>query len=313
MKKILVTDSLWIFPEHEAKLRNAGFEVERLDKPEATEAELIEAVNGKAGYILGGIEKVTGKVIDAGTELQAIVFAGSGYQGYIPAWRYALQKNIKIANVPDGPTQAVAEWSMAAALAMTRGLFTLDRTGSTTFMTTNGIEGQSIGIVGLGNIAKRISEMLKPFRPKQILYTSRHRYEELEAGLSLNYRADLHSLLELSDIVFLCVSDDAGQNFFGDKEFAAMKNGALLVSFMHEGIINADALYAALKNGKINAISDIPMDKRFDAFPLSRWYSFKTINAFNTRNELQYTSDMATETIINLLTKGTDKNSIKAY
>ena len=52
---ILVTDNLFIFPEHEAKLREAGYEIERLDKPEATEEELIEAVKGKVGYILGGI------------------------------------------------------------------------------------------------------------------------------------------------------------------------------------------------------------------------------------------------------------------
>lgn len=54
MDKILVTDTLFIFPEHEARLRDAGFEIERLPKPDATGEELIEAVKGKVGYILGG-------------------------------------------------------------------------------------------------------------------------------------------------------------------------------------------------------------------------------------------------------------------
>ena len=51
--KILVTDSLFIFDEHVNKLEAAGFEVERLDKPEVTERELIEAIKGKVGYISG--------------------------------------------------------------------------------------------------------------------------------------------------------------------------------------------------------------------------------------------------------------------
>ncbi len=50
---ILVTDSLFIFPEHEHMLSEAGYEVVRLNKSEPTEAELIEAVAGKVGYIIG--------------------------------------------------------------------------------------------------------------------------------------------------------------------------------------------------------------------------------------------------------------------
>lgn len=52
--KILVTDSLFIKAKHVKKLEVAGYVVERLDKPNATEDELCEAVKGKVGYILGG-------------------------------------------------------------------------------------------------------------------------------------------------------------------------------------------------------------------------------------------------------------------
>ena len=59
--KLLITDNLFIFQEHEEKLKEMGFEIERLDTPQATENELIEALQGKDAYILGGIEKVTEK------------------------------------------------------------------------------------------------------------------------------------------------------------------------------------------------------------------------------------------------------------
>lgn len=49
-----MTDSLFIAPDHVLQLEEAGYEVERLDKPKATEAELVAAIKGKVGYILGG-------------------------------------------------------------------------------------------------------------------------------------------------------------------------------------------------------------------------------------------------------------------
>jgi hypothetical protein len=54
MNTILVTDSLFIETEHVARLEAAGFTVERLEKPQATEDELVAAIKGKIGYILGG-------------------------------------------------------------------------------------------------------------------------------------------------------------------------------------------------------------------------------------------------------------------
>ena len=74
---ILITDSLFIFPEHEEKIRTAGYKIERLNEVEAGEDELIKAVKGKVGYILGGIEKITDKVVEAGAELKVISFTGS--------------------------------------------------------------------------------------------------------------------------------------------------------------------------------------------------------------------------------------------
>ncbi|MHB8651943.1 MAG: hypothetical protein ACYC8S_02295 [Minisyncoccota bacterium] len=82
-KTILVTDSLFVFPEHEKVLRDAGYEIERLDKPIATEEELMKAVKGKVGYILGGIEKVTNRVVEEADELKAIVFTGSDWKQFM--------------------------------------------------------------------------------------------------------------------------------------------------------------------------------------------------------------------------------------
>lgn len=42
--KILVTDTLFVYDKHVKQLKDSGYEVVRLEKPDATEAELIEAI-----------------------------------------------------------------------------------------------------------------------------------------------------------------------------------------------------------------------------------------------------------------------------
>ncbi|MDB5195495.1 MAG: hypothetical protein JWO84_679 [Parcubacteria group bacterium] len=303
---VLITDSLFIFPEHEEQIRAAGYEIERLDKPEPSSEELVTAIKGKVGYILGGVEHVTEEVIDAADELKVISFTGIGYKDLIPAWEYATNKGIAITNAPDGPTHAVAEWAIGMAVAMNRGFFEVGRVGEKSFMTTKGIEGQHVGIIGFGRIGKHIAEMLVPFRPSSISYTSRHAH--LNMGLD---QKSLDGLLADSDILFLCVSKDAGTDFLDARELALMKDGALLVSFMHPGIVNEDALLKELESGRIRAASDNPAkDEAFKKLSLGTWYSLNASNAFNTATELKLTSDMTVTSLLNVLEKGTDQYKV---
>lgn len=147
--KILVTDSLFISDENVKELEKAGFKVERLDKPKATEKELVQAIKGKAGYILGGVEYVSKKIIDAGDQLKIISFTGIGYKDFID-WKYATEKGVAITNTPDGPTQAVGEWAIGAMLLMNCKFLEFGKFGDKTFGQTIGVEGLNIGIIGLG-------------------------------------------------------------------------------------------------------------------------------------------------------------------
>ena len=287
-------------------LTDAGYEIERLDKPEATEEELIEAVKGKVGYILGGTEKFTDKIIDAADSLKAIVFTGIGYKDFIPCYEYVTQKGIAIANTPDGPTHAVAEWAVTMALAMNRNIFDLGRAGEKKFMTSLGLEGQKIGIIGLGRIGKEITEMLKPFKTGEISY-----YSKNQKDVSGMRYSEMDELLKESDVIFLCVSKDAGNDFIDEKQLAQMKDGALLVSFMAEGIVNDQALVSELKKGRIRAVSDHPIhDESSKDLPMKTWYCSNGSNAFNTFTELKLTSDMATKSMLNILQTGKDKNRV---
>ena len=308
--QILITDSLFIFPEHEQILKDAGFDIQRIDKPAATEEELIEDIKGKVGYILGGIEKVTDQVINSADKLKAIVFTGIDYKSFIPSWKIATEKGIAIANTPDCPTHAVAEWAITMALAMNRNIFDLGRAGKKDFLTTRGLENQKIGVVGFGRIGREITKMIQPFRPQSISYYSQHKHEDSEQSLGINY-LELSHLLNESDIIFLCVPSFAGKDFLGASELALIKNGALLVSIVSDGVVNETALLAELQKGRIRAASDHPLkDSAANELPLSTWFCFKNSNAFNTFNELKYTSDTAVQSLLNLLKTGEDKNKV---
>ena len=113
--KILVTDSLFIFDEHIKKLNGAGFEVERLDKPSATEDELVSALEGKVGYIVGGIERVTEPLLKRVDGLKVIGVTATAWQSFVPGAEIAKSKGIMIANTPHANASAVADERTACA------------------------------------------------------------------------------------------------------------------------------------------------------------------------------------------------------
>ncbi|OGK19178.1 hypothetical protein A3G67_00240 [Candidatus Roizmanbacteria bacterium RIFCSPLOWO2_12_FULL_40_12] len=304
--KILITDSLFIFEEHEKRLRDAGFEVERLDKPKASEEELIKAVKDKDGYILGGIEKVTEPVINAANKLKGIVFSGSDWAGFVPAHELATKKGIAIANAPGANSTSVAEYTITLIFMMLRRALELGSTGDKTFMTTQSVSDVKIGIVGLGRIGTKVAKMLKGLGAKDICYWNRTRKQDLEKELGIKWLS-LEELFKTSDVITAHVSSQAGQVFTKDL-LNKSKDGVLFINTGADPTYDMDALYELLKAGKARAGFDENIkDERFKKLPLSVWFCSNENTAYNTHAANKLGSDMATETMINILTKGDDQ------
>lgn len=304
-KKILVTDSLFIFEEHVKQLESASFEVIRLDKPEATEAELCDAIKGKAGYILGGIEHVTEPVIQAADQLQAIVFTGADWAGYIPAHESATRKGIAIANTPGANTYAVAEYTLTLALMMLRRTLELGRLGEKTFMTAPSLKDVHIGIIGMGLIGEQFTRMLVSFGAKKISYWNRTPKPKLENELKISF-LPLEDLLSSCDLISTHVSSQAGQLI--NKLFVQkMKKGAVVINTGSHIAIDMDALYQQIVNNDVRIAVDYPLsEEHFQALPAYKCFFSNSGTAFNTIAAGKLASDMATTSLINILTKGTD-------
>jgi D-3-phosphoglycerate dehydrogenase len=300
--KILITDTLFMHEKHVSRLEKAGYEVTRLEKADATEAELIKAVQDMDGYIMGGVEHITEPVIEAANNLKAIVFSGTGYQTHIPGWQAAKDKGVAIANSPYANVYEVAEWALAATLAMQRNLFGLGPRGTQSFVTSASLPETSVGIIGLGHIGAQYADMVSKLGAKEVLYWNRSKKDTEYTAM------DLEELLGAADVLFLAVGDEAGHDFLTERELALMKQDALIVSIAHDHIINEDALYEAVKSGRIRAALDCISDfDRFKNLPADRWYGSNGSAAYNTMSFLVRASDMATETIINLLETGEDQ------
>ncbi len=305
--RILITDSLFIKEEHARKLTDAGFEVERLDKPAATEDELCAAVKGKAGYILGGVEKVTKKVIESADQLKAIVFTGTAWDGFIPGHELATQKGIAIGAAPHLNAYAVAEFGFATTLLMTRDLIGLQRGGNKTFETTKSLPDLKIGIVGLGHIGRQYAQMVRGAGAKRLFYYNRSSRPEFEKELDIK-ALDKDQLFATCDVIFVALHVGAGKHYIDRDDINAMKSNSLLVSIADPLLFDLDALHARLVKDEIRGAFDENIkEERFTKLPLDIWYTPNESSAFNTGRTVQEVSDSCVDTMINLLNTGEDK------
>jgi lactate dehydrogenase-like 2-hydroxyacid dehydrogenase len=175
----------------------------------------------------------------------------------------------------------------------------------TKFMLTKGLEGQSIGIIGLGRIGSRIAELVNGFRPKEVNYFSPHRHEDKEHELNVGY-CELPELLQRSDVMFLC-ADSRAKGLLSTAQFQDMKPDSLLINITHPGVIDELPLYETLNSSRIRAMSDHPMsDPRFADLPLDRWYCMNTSSTI-TEAGAKLISDTATNSLINVLATGKDE------
>ena len=111
--------------------------------------------------------------------------------------------------------------------------------------------GKRVLIVGHGSIGQSIEDRLIPFGVDIVRVARRAR----EGVHSIDHLLDL---LPSADIIVLIVPlTPVTTGLIGDREFAAMKQGALLVNAARGPIVKTDALVAALQAGRIRAVLDV--------------------------------------------------------
>lgn len=236
--------------------RYPDFSIEEQILPETTivsapggTPEEIVAVAGEARVILAGsLPKFTREVIGRLPALQALVRAGIGVDNIdLDAAREA---GILVVNVPDYGTEAVAQHTLAMALAAFRRLGEADRivrSGEWGFPDLRPIHvpGASVaGVVGYGRIGRRVAELLAAVGFGRVIvhdpYADAEQFENVP----------LDTLLGQSDLVCLHAPAPAdGTALIGAAELAMMKQGCVLVNTSRGILIDDAALAEALPSG----------------------------------------------------------------
>ncbi len=114
----------------------------------------------------------------------------------------------------------------------------------------DGYEGITIGIVGLGRIGRRLTDLLKPWRVRILAYDP---YCEIARfTLSGVVRSNLETLLRESDVVSLhCTLNETSRRIIDAKTLAMMKPTAILLNAARGGVVDEAALIDALGKGII--------------------------------------------------------------
>lgn len=212
-------------------------------------------------------------IVDHAPRLRGIVRHGAGLD-MVPV-AAATARRIPVANVPGANAQAVAEYCFAAAFELMRRLALADQTlrgpgwGKARSLSDGALElgGKTLGIVGVGNIGRRVARIGGAGFGMSVLGASR-RPEALPEGV---VPATIEELFARSDIVVLsCPLTDQTRGLVGHNLLRLAKPTAVLVNVSRGAVIDDQALADALREGRLAgaaldvfAVQPLPPDHAF--------------------------------------------------
>jgi D-3-phosphoglycerate dehydrogenase len=247
---VAIDDGYDRYDQEEAILGAAGARFE-LRACRRDVARTVEAVRD-AAIVLVREGPVPRAALEAMHHGRAVIRYGIGVDNIDQA--AAREHRIMVANVPDYGTDEVATQTVALALAVTRHVRLHDaevRRGHW----SNGVlrkmvrlRGRTLGLVGYGRIARRTHEMLTGFGFARTLVHDRH------AGLPAGCEAaDVDTICREADVISLHVPLTAETRHLIDaRRIALMRPTAILVNTARGGLVDVDALAAALADGRIH-------------------------------------------------------------
>lgn len=232
-------------------LEDKGFTVEQ--RGSLAEDELAKIIPLYNGLLMRSGSKVTKEVLRNAAGLRVIGRAGVGVDNI--DLEDAAQRGILVVNAPNGNTIAAAEHTMALLLALARnvpqahsrlcqGLW--DKKG------LQGIElaGKVFGILGLGKVGAAVALRALAFGMKVVGYDPNLSAKQVENMGVLP--ANLEETLREADFLSLHLPlTSQTRNLLGSERLGMLKPGARVINAARGGLIAEDALYDALRTGRL--------------------------------------------------------------
>ena len=212
----------------------------------------MQAALARAEYLVAGLPRIDGPVMDAAPNLKAVLKHGVGVDSIdIPS---ATARGIVVTSCPGANALSVAELAIGAVFALSRNLlWNHDSVASGRFERQRGREvtGATLGLLGLGQIGGRVARMALGVGMTVVGYDPDEAAsaEALAMGVEL---ADPEEVIARADTLSLHVTGvEANRDLIGAAEIARMKPGAFLVNYARGLVVDEDALAAALVSGQL--------------------------------------------------------------
>lgn len=234
-----------------------GFSVETLEEA-SYECLLRQCVD--ADYLLvSGRFPIDEGVLSAAKQLKMIQRTGVGIEMLdIEAIK---RHNIPVYVNSGVNARSVAEHTLTLILCCLKNIPRIDRQvkkgvwkKQQTGLTCNELYGKIVGLVGMGAIGRQVAGYLKAFGAK-VLYTDIYRLSvQQEEELSLTYVPTFEAMLSQVDVLsFHCPLTKDNQDMLNAEAIKLMNDGAMVVNTARGKLIEPNALYEALKSGKLRA------------------------------------------------------------
>ncbi|HYU15968.1 MAG TPA: phosphoglycerate dehydrogenase [Candidatus Acidoferrum sp.] len=248
--RVLITDEM---SPRAAELLSASTAIEVDVRFGLTAGDLKSVIADYDGLLVRSRSKATAEVIEAGKRLKIIGRAGIGVDNIDVA--AASRRGIIVENAPSGNAVTTAEHALCLLLSLARHIPQATATmkaGKWEKNKFSGTEimGKTLGVIGLGNIGRIAADRARGLKMKVLGYDPFiGREAAARFGVEL---VDLDELLARADFITIhtpLTNDTRGM--IGAAALAKMKRGALLVNAARGGVVDEDALLAALESGQI--------------------------------------------------------------
>jgi phosphoglycerate dehydrogenase-like enzyme len=202
--------------------------------------------------LIPGDEDVDAATLDRLPRLRVVSVDGTGVWNQVDV-DAATARGVAVCNVRGYASDTVAEFTLGAIIALARRLPAAAESvqrgqwAPEEFVGSD-LRGRTIGLVGFGSIAVRVAELAQAFGMR-VLCSTAHPETHRAPGVQF---VELDALLERCDVLSLHARlDDTTRGLIGAAELARLRPGTLLVNTARGGLIDTDALIAALRSGRL--------------------------------------------------------------
>ena len=233
-------------------LKKAGIEVD--NRPGLKGAELADALHAADAAIVRSGTTITAELLESPGKLRAVARAGVGVDNIdVPA---ATRKGVVVMNTPGGNTISAAEHTIALMMSLARHIPVADA-GMKAGKWDRGkyigaqVSGKTLGVIGLGRIGREVARRAVGLDMKVVGYDP-FLTPDRAAQLGINAFSNLNELLPHCDFLTIHVPmTDETKGMIGERAMSLLPKGARLLNVARGGIIDEEALVAALKSGRV--------------------------------------------------------------